>query len=121
MRAAIRTLFSSLFAAGFANLAQGQPADPPKAWAACAACHAAQGSAAIGPPLAGVVGRKAGSVPGFGYSRAMKTSGITWDEASLAAFLRDPQQAVPGNRMPFAGVTDPGEVADLVRHLKTLR
>ncbi len=51
----------------------------------------------------------------------MKDAQITWDDKSLAAFLSDPQQAVPGNRMPFAGVPDPGEVAELVRYLKTLR
>ncbi|MBW8892376.1 MAG: cytochrome c family protein, partial [Burkholderiales bacterium] len=59
--------------------------------------------------------------PGFGYSRAMKNAQLTWDDKSLAAFLSDPQQAVPGNRMPFAGVPDPGEVAELVKYLKTLR
>jgi cytochrome c len=104
------------------NLAQAQQAvEAPGTWATCAACHSAQGSAAIGPSLSGVAGRKAGSVPGFGYSRAMKNAGITWDDKSLAAFLSDPQQAVPGNRMPFAGVPDPAEVAELVRYLKTLR
>jgi cytochrome c len=118
----MRTRLLTLWAAAFVNLAHGQPAvPPPKTWTTCAACHTAQGAAAIGPPLAGVVGRKAGSSPGFGYSRAMKNAQITWDDKSLAAFLSDPQQAVPGNRMPFAGVPDPGEVADLVRYLKTLR
>lgn len=118
----MRTLLLSACAAVFVNLAHGQSAvQPPKTWTTCAACHAAQGAASIGPPLAGVVGRKAGSSPGFGYSRAMKNAQITWDDKSLTAFLTDPQQAVPGNRMPFAGVTDPGEVAELVKYLKTLR
>jgi cytochrome c len=109
-------------ATALTNLAHGQSAvQPPKTWTTCAACHAAQGAAAIGPPLAGVMGRKAGASPGFGYSRAMKNAPITWDDKSLAAFLTDPQQAVPGNRMPFAGVADPAEVAELVRYLKTLR
>lgn len=117
-----KILLSTACVATFMNLAHGQSAvQPPKAWAACAACHAAQGTAAIGPPLAGVVGRKAGASPGFGYSRAMKNASITWDDKSLAAFLADPQQAVPGNRMPFAGVSDPAEVAELVKYLKTLR
>ena len=117
----MRTLLLSACIAAAANAANGQPIDAPKTWMTCAACHTAQGSAAIGPPLNGVVGRKAGSVPGFGYSRAMKSANVTWDDASLAAFLSDPQQAVPGNRMPFAGVSDPGEVAGLVKYLKTLR
>ena len=121
----MQTLFlspSAALAVAFAGLAHGQQAvQPPKTWTTCAACHSAQGAAAIGPPLGGVVGRKAGSAPGFGYSRAMKSAGITWDDKSLAAFLADPQEAVPGNRMPFAGVPDPAEVAQLVKYLKTLR
>jgi len=96
-------------------------AEAPAVWSTCAACHAAAGAAAIGPPLVGIVGRRSGSVPGFGYSRAMKGSGLTWDEATLARFIGDPQKTVPGNRMPFAGVSDPGEVASLVEFLKTLR
>lgn len=118
----MRNLLLAAAAATFVSLAHGQQTvQPPKTWTTCAACHSAQGSAAIGPPLGDVVGRKAGSVPGFGYSRAMKSAGITWDDKSLAAFLTDPQQAVPGNRMPFAGVPDPGEVAELVKYLKTQR
>lgn len=58
---------------------------------------------------------------GVGYSRAMKNAQITWDAPSLMAFLSDPQQAMPGNRMPIAGIPDPGEVAELVKYLKTLR
>jgi len=104
-----------------ADAASAQTTGPPKYWSTCAACHAAEGSAAIGPSLVGVVGRKAGSVPGFGYSRAMKTSAIVWDEESLAAFVSDPQQTVPGNRMPFAGISEPADVIELVKFLKTLR
>lgn len=118
----MRTILLSVCAAALVNLAHAQqPVEPPKTWLTCAACHAAQGSAAIGPSLSGVLGRKAGSVPGFGYSRAMKGSDITWDEKSLTAFLSDPQQVVPGNRMPFAGVPDPVQVAELVKYLATLR
>jgi cytochrome c len=96
-------------------------ANPPKTWATCAACHAVQGAAALGPSLNGVLGRKSGSVPGFAYSRAMKSASITWDEKSLQAFLADPQKVVPGNRMPFAGVPEPSEATELVHYLKTLR
>lgn len=118
----MRTLVLSICTATFAHLAHGQAAvQPPKAWATCVACHAAQGTPSIGPTLQGVVGRKSGSVPGFGYSRAMKSANITWDDKSLASFIEDPQQAVPGNRMPFAGMSDPGEVAEIIAYLKTLR
>ncbi|HWT21380.1 MAG TPA: c-type cytochrome [Variovorax sp.] len=118
----MRTRLLTCCAAAFVTLAHGQPVvPPPKTWTTCAACHSAQGAAAIGPPLGGVVGRKAGSAPGFSYSRAMKSAQITWDDPSLTAFLSDPQQGVPGNRMPFAGISDPAEVAELVKYLKTLR
>jgi cytochrome c len=67
------------------------------------------------------VGRKSGSVPGFNYSKAMKNANVVWNEESLTAFLSDPQKAVPGNRMPFAGVSDPGDLAQLVKYLKALQ
>jgi cytochrome c len=113
---------SFLIACGtlIASAAYGQAVEAPKAWTTCSACHA-PGSAALGPSLNGVIGRKAGSMPGFTYSRAMKSANITWDEASLTAFVGDPQKVVPGNRMPFAGLSDAGEVAEIVRFLKTLR
>lgn len=123
MRRAVRHLLLGAWAVATLQSAQAQAqsaAQPPRSWATCAACHAAQGGAAIGPPLAGVFGRKAGTAPGFGYSRAMQGAGVTWDAASLAAFIADPQQAVPGNRMPFPGLDDAAEVEALVRYLKTL-
>lgn len=121
MAALIRTLLLGVAVAAAAPGVLGQPAQPPASWASCAACHAAQGAASIGPSLTGVVGRKAGALPGFGYSRAMKGANITWDENTLAAFIRDPQKTVPGNRMPFAGLSDPAEVAALVTYLRALR
>jgi cytochrome c2 len=91
-----------------------------KAFQACAACHStAAGVNGVGPSLAGIVGRKAGSLAGFNYSRAMKNSGITWDEASLDAYIANPQQEVPGNHMPYAGMTDAQQRAALVAFLKS--
>jgi cytochrome c len=89
-------------------------------FAACAACHSVTGADGIGPHLNGVVGRKAGSVAGFNYSPAMKRSNTVWNDQALAAYLADPQQAVPGNRMPFSGLQDPKQVADIVDYLKSL-
>jgi cytochrome c len=79
------------------------------------------GSIATGPTLKGVIGRKSGTVPGFRYSRAMKSAEITWDEVSLDRYLSNPQDVVPGNIMPFAGVLDPAQRAKLIAYLKTLR
>jgi cytochrome c len=89
-----------------------------KAFERCAACHAlSPGGEGTGPNLHGLFGRHAGSVDGFRYSGPMKRSAIVWDQASLSNFLRDPQSAIPGNRMPFSGVSDEGELSALVAYL----
>ena len=84
----------------------------------CRACHAADGQAnEVGPALRGVVGRKAGERDDFRYSPALKRSGIVWNAKTLDAFIADPQQVVPGNRMPFSGLPDAKERADLIAYL----
>ena len=66
----------------------------------CSACHATEpGVNKIGPSLAGVVGRKSGSAPGFKYSPALKEANITWDEKTLDQFLQNPTGDVHGSRM----------------------
>ncbi|MEZ0472641.1 c-type cytochrome [Luteimonas salinilitoris] len=68
----------------------------------CAACHALDpGQNRIGPPLAGVVGRAAGSVEGGRYTDAMRESGIVWDAETLDVYLANPRQRVPGTSMMF--------------------
>lgn len=85
----------------------------------CAACHSIQaGQNRIGPSLHGVVGRPAGSVPGFNYSTANKTSGITWTEQKLFAYLEHPQKVVPGTKMAFPGLADPTDRANVIAYLK---
>ncbi|UPJ48537.1 cytochrome c family protein [Bradyrhizobium sp. 200] len=88
---------------------------------ACAACHATDHANRVGPGLEGIIGRKAGTVPGFRYSNAMKNSGIVWDDKWLNAYLESPQKAVPGNRMPYPGLKDATDRADLVAYLATLK
>jgi len=87
----------------------------------CGACHPTDSSNGAGPGLAGIVGRKAGTAAGFRYSRAMKSSGIIWDDKTLDAYIGEPQRVIPGNVMPFSGIADPGARADLVEYLKTLK
>lgn len=86
----------------------------------CKSCHTVEkrGPSPLGPNLFGVIGRKAGSAPGFASSDAMKTSGITWDEASLADYLKDPKAKVPETKMVFAGVKRPAQLADVIAYLK---
>ena len=90
-------------------------------FAKCAPCHAKDKATGVGPGLLGVIGRPAGSTPGFRYSRAMKGANIVWDEKSLDAFIAAPQKALPGNVMPFAGLPDPQERTDLIAYLETLK
>ena len=102
-------------------LAHAQDASAGKAvFAQCTACHSTDGSNGVGPSLQGVVGRKAGTFPGFRYSRAMKAAGTTWDATTLDAYIADPQKALPGNVMPFSGIPDAKQRADLIAYLKTL-
>ena len=69
-----------------------------------------------GPPLAGVVGRRAGAAPGFAYSTALKTSRLVWTRANLDRFLADPQKAIPGSAMPVH-VADPATRAAIIDYL----
>ena len=91
------------------------------AFARCAACHSVDGNNGIGPSLRGVLGRKAGSSTGFRYSPAMQAATTTWDAASLNAFIALPQQTIPGNTMPFAGIADAKVRDDIVAYLGTLK
>ena len=108
--------------AGAPGLAQAQDATAGKAvFAQCTACHSVDGSNGVGPSVQGIVGRKAGSLAGFRYSRAMKNTAYAWDAAHLDAYLANPQAAIAGNVMPFSGVTDAKARADLIAYLATLK
>lgn len=86
----------------------------------CTACHTMSSKAPgkVGPHLQGIVGRKAGSVAGFGYSPAMKGSSIVWNEATLDKWLQRPQAVVPGTTMAFAGLSKPEDRQALIAYLK---
>lgn len=101
--------------------ATAQAGDPPAAFNQCKACHKVEaGKNAIGPSLFGIFGTKAGSVAGYQYSPAMKTSGLTWDDATLSKYLANPKSVVPGTKMVFAGVKNPDDVNAIIAYLKTL-
>jgi cytochrome c len=89
----------------------------------CAICHNnAKGAPnRTGPNLYGVVGRKAGTYPGFSFSAAMKHAGFVWTPARLTDYLESPQKVVPGNNMPFAGIANAQQRADIVSYLRTLK
>ncbi len=96
-------------------------AEPP-GYERCTACHAGtEATKELGPSLAGVFGRSAGSREDFRYSRAMSRSGITWDAQSLDAYLKAPADFMPGTRMPFEGIASDAERAAIIEYLKTFR
>ena len=87
----------------------------------CAACHSTSpGVALFGPSLANVYGKPAASVKGYAYSPALTNAHLTWTAAALDKFLTAPQTDVPGTKMPFAGLADPGQRADVIAYLAQL-
>jgi nitrite reductase (NO-forming) len=84
----------------------------------CQACHSlTPGKNLVGPSLAEVLGRKAGSLPNYNYSTAMKNADIVWNEKTLDAYLADPQKFVPGNKMPFPGLKTDHDRTDIIAYL----
>jgi cytochrome c len=86
----------------------------------CRACHQIGEGARnmVGPVLNGVVGRPAGADPDYRYSVANKTSGVTWDEATLAIYLKNPEARIPKTKMAFPGLTSDDDIANVVAYLK---
>ena len=93
----------------------------PQVFDRCAACHAKEGVGDLGPNLHGVVGRKAGSLEDFRYSRAMARSGIVWNEKTLDESLKAPDQLVPATRPALRRLRDDAEPAAAIQYLKTLK
>jgi len=87
----------------------------------CTMCHALQPAPGkMGPPLAGVAGRKAGTAPGFAYSNALKASNITWTPEQMDAFIKAPGKTVPGTKM-LLGEADAAKRAAVIQYLSTLK
>jgi cytochrome c len=91
-----------------------------KVFRQCQACHVVdQEQNRVGPHLVGIIGREAGSVEGFNYSPAMAESGIVWTKETIAEYLADPRGYVGGNRMAFAGLRNPDDIADVIAYLES--
>ena len=111
-------LAAAAAAAGVAR-ADGDAARGEQRFEECVACHSKErGVNALGPNLYGVFERKAAGLGDFRYSPALRRSGIAWNPQTLDTFLADPQAAVPANRMPYAGMPDPADRADLIAYLQ---
>lgn len=92
----------------------------------CIACHAIGPDAqnGIGPGLNGILGRRAASADNYEYSKALRTAGeegLAWTRHFLSDFLRAPNEMLPGNKMPFQGMKEAGERADLIGYLATFK
>jgi cytochrome c oxidase assembly protein subunit 11 len=119
------TFFPSLRPTGAQDLArfEDRPPDPAAGRelfaTTCAECHALD-NPKVGPPLAGIVGRPAGSVPGYPYSAALARADVVWDEQTLDRWLENPQALVPGALMPYR-LPDATRRRDIIAYLKTLK
>jgi cytochrome c len=89
---------------------------------ACRTCHSVrEGDNRLGPHMRGIIGRKAGSLPDYSYSSAMKGADFVWDENNLERFIANPDETVPGNTMkPYGGLPSAEGRAKLIAYLKTL-
>ena len=108
-------LAASLGAAAAQDAAAGE-----SAFKVCKACHQVGEGAknAVGPVLNGVVGRAAGTAADYNYTDANKNSGLTWDEATLTVYLKDPKAKVPGTKMAFPGLKKDEDIANVIAYLK---
>ena len=112
---AMAALAASVGAAAAQDAAAGE-----KVFAKCKICHQVGEGAknGVGPVLNGVVGRKAGSEEGYNYSTANKSSGLTWDDATLKQYLKNPRAMVPGTKMIFPGISNEKDIDDVIVYLK---
>lgn len=114
-------LIASAVLVGLASNARAQNASAgEKEFIVCRACHQIGLGAkiAVGPVLNGVVGRTAGTFPGYTYSPANKDSGITWTPEELDKYLINPQAVVPHTKMIFPGIKDSQKRKDLIAYLE---
>jgi cytochrome c len=111
----VATLDGSTFAAFTGNADKGKVV-----FLQCKTCHVREeGVNRIGPSLAGIVGRAAGTVAGYDYTPANKNSGITWTPEKLFQYLENPQRVIPGTKMAFAGLPKPQDRADVIAYLQS--
>lgn len=131
----VGTLATALVAPRSAAIAQQRPAlaataavtgnaaTGAKLFLQCRACHTVNpgGAHTVGPNLAGVMGTKAAVRTGYSFSPALKNAKLTWDKPTMDAWLTRPAKVAPGNKMAFAGMSNPQARADMIAYLATLK
>jgi cytochrome c len=120
MRSTVLTATALLTLNAVALAAPGDATRGQRQFQGCTACHSLEPNQNLsGPSLSGMIGRKAGGLESFSrYSDAMKSSGVVWNDKALDAWLADPQHVIPGNQMPFPGIKNPQQRADVIAFLK---
>jgi len=120
--AALAILLVAPLATGPA-FAAGDAAKGKTVFARCAICHNVEkdGGNGVGPNLFGISGRKSATVDDFSYSGPMKKANLVWTDDNLAKWAAGPAKMLPGTKMVFAGITNMGQVADVVAYLDTLK
>lgn len=100
---------------------RGDAAAGERVFLQCRACHKvdATGTSGVGPNLNRVVGRRAGTLPGFRYSPAMLAANRVWNDTTLDAYLAAPAAALPGGRMPFGGLRNPVDRRNVIAYLRS--
>lgn len=117
---ALKVLTGAAILAGpAAAWAEGDAARGQRLFNRCSACHTIDGVLRSGPPLNGLIGRKAGTAEGFRYSDALSNSNITWTAEALDAYLSSPAKMVRGTRMTTS-VVRPKDRSDIISYLETL-
>ena len=108
---------AAVLASGTADLANGQ-----RQFRRCQSCHTITegGRHTVGPNLYGVVGHPAASATGFSYSRALSAADLSWDRETLDAWIENPRELVPGNRMSFVGLRDADDRRDVIAYLASV-
>ncbi len=105
--------------ASVSSFAEGDAAKGEKVFRKCKACHTVEvGKNRVGPSLAGMFSRKAGTLEGYRYSKAMIASGIEWNDETFAEYMKSPRKFVKGTKMAFVGLKKPEDVADLLAYLR---
>ena len=118
----VLVLAAGLLAAALADAAGADPARGERVFQRCYACHSLQAGETNlpGPNLRGVLGRRAGTLPGFRYSAAMVQAGrdgLVWTPLTLDRFLADPERLVPGSDMSIPGLTDVDDRRDVIDYV----
>jgi cytochrome c len=112
---------AAIFAFVFSVQSRAQePAAGELVFKQCSICHqvGVRAKNTVGPSLNGLIGRKAGSEPGYAYSTGFKSAGLTWDDDTLKSYIRDPKSMFPATKMAFAGLTDDRQIGDLLAYLR---